>query len=300
MTLATAYVCGFIIVNTYLARFGVFESDFLKARYLATGGVFLAAHGIFWFLVLARFKELNRARDSLLGFGSPVEISDKHWKAFSVLLPMAEMYAGFAMTLILCDSFFSANPSYMSGFLIFGYSLGMVGYHMTMNSAAARHVTRRSLLWFFGFQVFIVIVTLLYGTALMGYLFLIFLAAFIGAGFLLSYWRKHLDRTLVIYASVVYAVTGSALFGTYVHDKVKVALGGGATRTVTLLMKPDVTNPQLTRILANSAGGSRELRLLSEDPTSIVVGLPVDAPATETTVVRIDRAGIAAIINSSP
>lgn len=298
--LATAYVCGFIIVNTYLARFGVFESDFLKPRYLAAGGVFFVAHALLWFLVLAKFKDLNYARDWLLEFGSSDQVSDKYWKTYALLLPIVEMYCGLAMTLVFCDIFLAQTPSYMSGFITGGYVLAMTGYFVMMNSAAVRYVTRASLLWVFVFQLLIVLVAILYSTELMRDLFIVLFAAFLGGAFLLSYLRKRLDRTLIIYATSVYALAGSALFGTYVYDKVKVALGGGVEQTVSLLMKDESIQSQLSRATGIVDWRLREVRLLSENPTSIVVGFPAKANPKDMTVVRIDRSAVAAIVSRSP
>lgn len=70
-----SYIFGFIIVNSYLAGFGVINIDILKSKYIAAGAVFLlfvALSGIIVYPVAFVFRRqtFSEKKDALLSVGS--------------------------------------------------------------------------------------------------------------------------------------------------------------------------------------------------------------------------------------
>src|SRR5438132_1196778 len=63
LSVLACYLSGFLTVNTYLARFGIFDTDPLKAAYLTVGATFFAISGMYFYAagsVLVRWGHFER------------------------------------------------------------------------------------------------------------------------------------------------------------------------------------------------------------------------------------------------
>src|SRR5689334_20672936 len=87
---ATAYISGFIIVNTFLGQFGLFSDELLKSRYIAAGGLFLSVTGAFAFLVLRPLRGMNDVHKMLRTFGQSEDSQSTAWKTFAFFFPQLE------------------------------------------------------------------------------------------------------------------------------------------------------------------------------------------------------------------
>lgn len=93
VALIAFYVLGFIIVNSYLIKIGVYSFNILNSQYLAAGVIFSVAGGIFGFVVGRRIYFLEHDFSEFASLGSKFRYP-KIWVLFCFVYVYVEVAFG--------------------------------------------------------------------------------------------------------------------------------------------------------------------------------------------------------------
>ena len=273
LSVAAAYICGFIVVTAYLGRFGLREYAAFRMQYLIAGTMIFLLVGLFGYFVARNMGPGNSDVEQYTKFFMPVGGDTLKWSFLAVLF----LFLQTAYNVVLCSVISAALlfplPNRETLLLIIAIAGGGAFINFVMTSSARNHVSPRVFVYIGSFMALAVIAFLLMADG--PYLELAYFY-FVALAYLISY-RYHQRSTtepkaLAFYFSIVSIVVFSGIFGTFFYEHVRPSIGGGAPVTVRILIDEQRAPPELARVLRLHDGSLAPVDLLAETDTELLIG----------------------------
>jgi hypothetical protein len=292
LAVLACYLSGFLTVNTYLARFGIFDTDPLKAAYLTVGATFFAISGMYFYaagVVLVRWGHFER---NLQVSQQQAGLSGPLWASASKGCVLARFFGGAAFTLMMCEFLLSPRWEPLLLLVAASWVLGESAYQIRK-----RVVSFKTELYFALFN----------GVFAIG-----ILANLDGLGNGLLWLFNLLSLLLVIYSSVrrrfeqpavptfylaaVFVLMAPLNFGVFTYPSLRASFGGPSQDTVMVVLVVDAIPHQAALKVGLSGDTISDARIITEGPTSISIIVPSHASPERGAVVRLERSAVTAVI----
>jgi hypothetical protein len=298
--LALAYVAGFIVVTAHLGRFGLKDYDAFRVQYLVAGAVVWVAIGFFAYFVgrhvLRMDEDTNEYRKLFESLGGKGPV----WTAWAFIYTWAELAYFLVVCTLVTGSLLFFVPSMQTIMFALALVMGQQWIFTARTSAAGRHLTKWSYVWFGAF----------FATTLVGFIFVaegpyreFFISLCLLALGLNAYQLQleHSGNPLVVKAYFIgfglLFVSGS--FGAYFYDRVRPSIGGGAPQTLRLVMDETKVPVELRKQLGMVDNVSKPVDLLAESSIEILVGQEMENNRYQK-MFRIKRDLVSALAFSDP
>jgi hypothetical protein len=294
--LGFAYLFGFLIVNAHLAKYGIVETNPVRAQFLAAGGIFIALTAAVWTTVLrdmVRGDEATTARyENLVARGIPADAARRLARFGS----FAEPLLGIAGTQVLAASYLLSKVD-LKELLFVSFLVLLLPVGMASMLARREEPPARRIVW----GAVAIVGTIAYLTAVIvlgsneeRFLLLSLLLPALG-GVPYRQWWAPIEATheRVLAWAAMSLILSAGLFGSTVYGAVRPAIGGGRPETVMLILKHEAS-PQLQVLLSIEKGISAPVRLIVQSDSELAVHVG-ESDAAEKTI-RIARSEVSAIV----
>ncbi len=274
LSVAVAYICGFIVVTAYLGKFGLREYAAFRMQYLIAGATVFLLAGLFFYFVARNIGPDNTDVEQYTTFFMPVGGDTLKWSFLALLFIFVEIAFNVILCSVLSAAFLFPLPNRATVLLLIAIVSGGALIHFVMTSDARNHASPRSFVYIGTFMALAVIAFLLLVDGPYVELAYFYFAAF---AFLNSYRYQQRSTTepkaLAFYFSIASIVAFSGLFGAFFYGHVRPDIGGGAPVTVRILIDEQRTTPELARVLQLRDGSLASVDLLAETDTELVIGI---------------------------
>jgi hypothetical protein len=275
--LALAYVSGFIVVTAHLGRFGLKDYDAFRVQYLVAGSIVWVVIGLFAYFVGRHVLRLDDDTNECRKLFESLGCNGAGWTAWAFFYTMVELGYFLAVCTLIIGSLLFSLPNTSTILVAVAIVSGQQWINLVMTSAASRHLTKWSFVWF----------GIFFGTSFVGFFIVAdgpyreLLISLCFLAFLLNAYQSQLSHAKNPLLVKAYFVGFSVLFisgafGTHFYDRVRPSIGGGAPQTVRLIVDETKVPLELRNQLGVVGSTSKSVDLLAETDTEILVGQAMD------------------------
>lgn len=274
ISVAILYVIGFVVVNSYLAKAGIYSFEIINSQYLSAGVLTAFVFAIFAFVVGRRVYFLESDYDEFvkLGFDEKKPIRSFVWAIFCFLYNYIELAFGIVVGVYWTASIFFENVdgSFVLGAFLFG--LFAIDYLILWRGGLYEKLPFVTLpLASVGFIAAIYVAYINIHDPRVYFLLVTYVVVVVLLNIVLdtAYIRAK-NKSWTIFWATVTILGVAVLFGKSFYGEVKRELGGAKPIIVTLVMSDD-TPKSIGKILQINNGMTGEIELYSETQSDLIL-----------------------------
>lgn len=295
VALIAFYALGFIVVNSYLIKIGVYSFNILNSQYLAAGVIFGAAGGIFGFVVGRRIYFLEHDFSEFASLGSKFRYP-KIWVLFCFVYVYVEVVFGGVV-----GAFWTANLLFddikgLSNLLILLTVAFLVDYLILWRGGVYKNHPFVALpVAFIGFNIIAFSAIILVPDIRMYSLYILYFTAGIVLNIVIDVsYRRTGNILFTAFWGIITLFTAAAIFGNVFYGEVKRQYGGGKPFPVQFVVSEEFPT-YLANVLKVENGLTAEVNILGETNSEFLI--QTRAPdQNEQISLRISRTLINAVV----
>lgn len=298
--MASCYISGFLIVNSYLGKYGLKDYDAFRTEYLVAGVLFFILIGFWYFFVGRKLPKLDTFSSEFIKRYESLGGTGKYWRFIGFITPGIDLAQSFVMLVVLTAIIFFSYQNQLI-YTLFGISV-FVGFwaYSVESSKASESVTK----WFYLLLLIADLAVVLMFILLMDELLIVLSGFFIVLTFgmimnidIERYVKDSaLKHTVSIYLLVTVLIIGSGVaFGINLYENVKASLGGAKPPIVRVVVGEDIP-AALARELEIVGGISTTFKLLAQSDKELYL-LPQSGNNHIT--IRVSRDLIKAVVSQN-
>lgn len=298
--IAVCYISGFIIVNSYLGKYGIKDYDAFRTEYLVAGFLFFILIGLWFFFVGRNIIKLDGHSEKNIKLYNSLGGTSNRWNFMGFITPMIDLIASYVFLVVLTAIIFLSYKNNLIYSLFGGAAAIHFFVYAVQTSKASESITK----WFYLLITIADLVVISLFLYLMDKLlievagfFLIMTFAMFQFADIKKYIHSSIKYLVSVYLVVMVIVIGSGvIFGTGLYEEIKSSLGGAKPPIVKIVVKDDDLPEALIKQLEIISGVSSSFKLLAQSDKELYL-LPQNEK--EHVTLRISRDLVKAVISQN-